>query len=66
MNTDKVSALNSTLNHSDTTCLREQPVGEILFVFNTTIMILTINHHFAYPNRYPFMHAMNRMLENGG
>lgn len=66
MNKDKVSALKRTLKHSDTTCLREQPVGEILFVFNTAIMILTINHHFTYPNGYPFMHAKNRMLENGG
>lgn len=63
MNKDKVSALNRTLKHSDTTCLREQTVGE-LFVFNTTIMILTINHHFTYPNSYPFIHAKERMLEN--
>lgn len=63
MNKDKVSALNRTLKHSDTTCLREKTVGE-LFVYNTTIMILTINHHFTYPNSYPFIHAKKRMLES--
>lgn len=65
MNKDRVSALNRTLKPSDTTCLKEQPVGEIVFVFNTTIMILT-NHHLTYSNSYHSVHAKNRVLESGG